>query len=123
MAGNTPEWKEQTLRVGGSDLTVVQGGTGQPVLVLHEELGDPGWLRWHSELSRNRTLMIPQHPGFGKSPQGKWTRNIRDLACFYARGMREQGLTPIDVIGFSLGGCIPPDMSASGAVELHTLVS
>jgi pimeloyl-ACP methyl ester carboxylesterase len=122
MAGNTPEWKEQTLRVGSSGLTVVQGGTGQPVLVLHEELGDPGWLRWHTELSRNRTLMIPQHPGFGKSPQVKWIRNIRDLACFYARFIREQGLTPIDVIGFSLGGWIAAEMAVNDAKQFRRLV-
>ena len=83
MTGNTPEWKEQTLRVGGSDLTVVQGGTGQPMMVLHEELGDPGWLRWHTELSRNRTLMIPQHPGFGKSPQVKYPRPSLLLCAFH----------------------------------------
>jgi pimeloyl-ACP methyl ester carboxylesterase len=122
MAGNMPEGKEQTLSVGGNNLTVVQGGTGKPVLVLHEELGDPGWLRWHSELSRTRTLMIPQHPGFGKSPQVKWIRNIRDLSCFYARLIREQGLTPIDVIGFSLGGWIAAEMAVSDAKQFRRMV-
>ena len=121
MAGNMPEWKEHTLPVGGSSLTVVQGGTGKPVLVLHEELGDPGWLRWHSELSRSRTVMIPQHPGFGKSPQVKWIRNIRDLACFYARLIREQGFTPIDVIGFSLGGWIAAEMAVNDAKQFRRM--
>jgi pimeloyl-ACP methyl ester carboxylesterase len=118
----TPEGKEQTLRVGDSSLTVIQGGSGQPVLVLHEELGDPGWLQWHTELARSRTLMIPQHPGFGKSPQIKWIRNIRDLACHYSRLIREQGLTPIDVIGFSLGGWIAAEMAVNDAKQFRHLV-
>jgi pimeloyl-ACP methyl ester carboxylesterase len=118
----TPEGKEQTLRVGDSSLTVIQGGSGQPVLVLHEELGDPGWLQWHTELARSRTLMIPQHPGFGKSPQIKWIRNIRDLACFYSRLIREQGLAPIDVIGFSLGGWIAAEMAVNEAKQFRHLV-
>lgn len=122
MVGNTPEWKEQTLRVGGGGLTVVQGGTGQPVIVLHEELGDPGRLQWHNELSHSRTLMIPQHPGFGKSPQVKWIRNIRDLACFYARFIREQGLAPIDMIGFSLGGWIAAEMAVNDAKQFRRMV-
>ena len=118
----TPEGKEQTLRVGDSSLTVVQGGSGQPVLLLHEELGDPGWLQWHTELARSRTLMIPQHPGFGKSPQIKWIRNIRDLACFYSRLIREQGLTPIDVIGFSMGGWIAAEMAVNDAKQFRHMV-
>jgi len=122
MADNMPEGKQQTLRVGANNLTVVQGGTGKPVLVLHEELGHPGWLRWHSELARTRTLMIPQHPGFGKSPQVKWIRGIRDLAGFYARLIREQRLEPIDVIGFSLGGWIAAEMAASDSKQFRRMV-
>jgi len=118
----TPEGKEQTLQVAGSTLSVIQGGTGERVLVLHEELGDPGWLRWHSELARARTLIIPQHPGFGKSPQMRWIRNIRDLACFYSRLIREQGLTPIDVIGFSFGGWIAAEMAVNDAKQFRHMV-
>jgi pimeloyl-ACP methyl ester carboxylesterase len=118
----TPEGKEQTLRVGDNSLVVVQGGSGQPVLVLHEELGDPGWLKWHTQLAASRTLMIPQHPGFSKSPQIRWIRNIRDLACFYSRFIQEQGLTPIDVIGFSLGGWIAAEMAVNNAKQFRHMI-
>lgn len=116
------EGKQQTLRVGENNLTVVQEGSGQPVLVLHEELGDPGWLQWHTELARCHTLMIPQHPGYGKSPQIRWIRNIRDLASFYSRLLREQGLAPIDVIGFSLGGWIAAEMAANDARQFRHMI-
>jgi len=33
------EWIEDRIRVAGIDLVVVRGGTGTPLLVLHEELG------------------------------------------------------------------------------------
>src|SRR5215469_4245812 len=116
------EGKEQALRVGDYSLTVIQGGTGQPVLVLHEELGDPGWLQWHNELAGSRTVTIPQHPGFGKSPQLRWIRNIRDLACFYSRFLREQRLTPVDVIGFSLGGWIAAEMAVNDSKQFRRMV-
>jgi pimeloyl-ACP methyl ester carboxylesterase len=122
MAGNTQEWREETVRVAGTDLTFIQGGTGKPLLVLHEELGHPGWLRWHSELARSRTVMIPLHPGFGKSPPVEWVRNIRDLAGFYARVVRERGLSPVDVIGFSLGGWIAAEMAACDAKQFRKMV-
>src|SRR5262249_52344071 len=107
---------------GDSSLTVVQGGSGPPGLVLHEELGDQGWLQWHTELARTRTLMIPQHPGFGKSPQIKWIRNIRDLACFYSRLIRGQRRTPPAVSGFSLGGWIAAEMAVNHAQQFRHLV-
>jgi pimeloyl-ACP methyl ester carboxylesterase len=122
MPDNTPERNEETLRVGESSVTVIRGGTGKPVLVLHEELGHPGWLRWHTELSRDHTLMIPLHPGFGTTAQVKWVKNIRDLACFYSRMIREQGHTPIDVIGFSLGGWIAAEMAANDAKQFRRMV-
>jgi hypothetical protein len=96
-------WKEQTVAIAGTELKVIQGGSGKPLLVLHEELGHPGWLKWHDELARNRTLTIPLHPGFGSSPQVKWLRNVRDVACLYARLIREQYSGQVDVIGLSLG--------------------
>jgi hypothetical protein len=37
------EWREEKINVGGADLLVVRGGKGKPLLVLHEELGHPGW--------------------------------------------------------------------------------
>ena len=122
MAGNAQEWREETVRVAGTDLTLIQGGTGKPLLVLHEELGHPGWLRWHTALAQNRTLLIPLHPGFGKSPRVEWVQGVRDLAGFYARVVRERGLSPVDVIGFSLGGWIAAEMAANCAHQFRRLV-
>ena len=39
--------------------------------------------------------------------------NIRDLASFIARFVREQNLAPIDAIGFSLGGWVAAEMAAN----------
>src|SRR5271168_4940983 len=122
MAENTPSWQEQVVRIAGTELNVIQGGSGKVLLVLHEELGHPGWLRWHEELARNHTLVIPRHPGFGQTAQLKWLRNIRDLACFYARLLREQYNGPVDVIGFSLGGWIAAEMAVFDAKQFRRMV-
>ena len=122
MADTTQGWREETARVAGTELTFIQGGIGNPLLVLHEELGFPGWTRWHSELARHRTLLIPLHPGFGKSPRVEWVNSVRDLAGFYARVVRERGLSPVDVIGFSLGGWIAAEMAACNAQQFRKMV-
>jgi hypothetical protein len=48
MTGNAQEWRESLVHVACTDLTFIKGGTGRPFLVLHEELGHPGWLCWHA---------------------------------------------------------------------------
>ena len=122
MAGNSQEWMEGTVRVAGADLTFIKGGTGRPLLVLHEELGHPGWLRWHSALAQSHTLYIPIHPGFNNSPRVEWVSGVRDLAGFYSRMLRDMGLSPIDVIGFSLGGWIAAEMAANYASQFRRMV-
>ncbi len=105
--------REENHSVGGDQLVVLKGGAGKPLLVLHEELGYPGWMKWNEALSERRTIVTPLYPGFGRTPRAEWIANIRDLASFLARFVREQGLAPIDVIGFSLGGWLAAEMAAS----------
>jgi pimeloyl-ACP methyl ester carboxylesterase len=105
--------REETHSVGADQLIVLKGGSGKPLLVLHEELGFPGWMKWNETLSERRTLLTPLYPGFGRAQRADWIMSIRDLASFLARFLREQGLAPIDVIGFSLGGWIAAEMAAN----------
>jgi pimeloyl-ACP methyl ester carboxylesterase len=115
------EWREEKIHVAGADLTFVKAGNGKPLLVLHEELGHPGWLQWHSELARDHELLILLEPGFAKTERVEWIANIRDLAGFYGRVIRELKLTPVDVIGFSTGGWIAAEMAAQNFEQLHRL--
>ena len=104
---------EETLNVAGSQLVVVRGGSGKPLLILHDELGYPGWMTWNESLAHERTLMIPLQPGFGKTPRIDWISDYRDLGGFYSQMLREMKLDPIDVIGFSAGGFIAAEMAAA----------
>ena len=119
---DTANWTEEKFRVGEAELQVIKGGSGKPLLVFHGELGDPGWLTWHSALAAERTLWIPQHPGFGKSPYVDWIMDMRDLGAFYARFAREQNLAPVDVIGFSLGGWLAAEMAAQNVHQFNKMI-
>lgn len=115
-------WTEEKFRVGETELHVLKAGTGKPLLVFHGELGNPGWQNWHSELAKKRTLWLPLHPGFGKTPQADWVMDVHDLSIFYARFIREQKLTPAEVIGFSLGGWIAAEMAINNAQQFSRMI-
>jgi pimeloyl-ACP methyl ester carboxylesterase len=111
-----------TIAVGGIPVSTVRRGSGPPLLVLHDELGYPGWMTWNERLSAQRELVIPLQPGFGVTPKVDWIRSYRDLAGFYARMVREQGWSPIDVIGFSAGGYVAAEMAAACPEMIRRLV-
>ncbi|HEV8714772.1 MAG TPA: alpha/beta hydrolase [Candidatus Binatia bacterium] len=106
-------WNEETVNVAGTELVLVKGGSGKPLLIFHDELGYPGWVQWNEVLARERTLLIPLQPGFGRTPRLEWIRSYRDLGGFYAMVLREMKLDPLDVIGFSAGGFTAAEMAAA----------
>ncbi len=116
------QWAEEKVRVGETELCVLKGGQGKPLLYLHGELGFEGWCKWHAALAQKRTLVIPLHPGFGRSQAADWIMDVRDLAAFYSRFMREQKLAPADVIGFSLGGWIAAERAVANCAQWHHMI-
>ena len=116
------KWTEKKVAVGDNELAVIEGGTGDPVVVFHEELGHPGITNWHEEMAREYTVLIPHHPGFGRTDRVEWINSVRDLAAFYGRAFKSEGLLPASVIGFSLGGWIAAEMAACNASLFKRLV-
>jgi pimeloyl-ACP methyl ester carboxylesterase len=104
---------EETIQAAGAGLVIVRGGSGKPLLILHDELGYTGWMTWNEELALDHTLLIPLQPGFGKTPRINWVRSYRDLAGYYSQVIREQRLDPVNAIGFSAGGFIAAEMVAA----------
>jgi pimeloyl-ACP methyl ester carboxylesterase len=121
MAVSSNGFSDSTINVGGTAVSLLRGGSGRPLLVLHEELGHPGWLSWHSELAGGHSLLLPVHPGFGVLPRVGWVSGVRDLAGFYSRMLRGMALGPVDVIGFSLGGWIAAEMAAADAEQFRSM--
>jgi pimeloyl-ACP methyl ester carboxylesterase len=102
---------ETTFRSASDTIHALTRGSGRKLLVLHDEMGYPGPLRWEATLAETRQLIVPLMPGFGRVPRVDWVRNVRDLASLYARMLRNEGLAPIDVVGFSFGGWLAAEMA------------
>jgi pimeloyl-ACP methyl ester carboxylesterase len=112
---------ERTVEVNGTQLSVLEGGEGPPLLVLHDELGHPGWLAWHNQLAQRRRLIIPIQPGF-RSERVRWMRSVRDLACFYGFLLRQPGLEAREVIGFSFGGWVAAEMAVGNPTLFDKMI-
>jgi pimeloyl-ACP methyl ester carboxylesterase len=107
------EVTESSILVGEVPITMRCAGAGRPLLVLHDELGFPGWLRWTRELAAERQLCAPVQPGFALTPRISWARDYRDVASLYLRMVRELELAPVDIVGFSAGGYLAAEMAAA----------
>ena len=111
MTTTAQAWTEEMVELAGTSVQLVKGGTGEPLLILHDELGHPGWLRFHQGLSRDYTLHIPSHPGFGATPYLDWIMNMRDMAGWYLEALDDLDLGPVNMMGFSLGGWLAAEMA------------
>jgi pimeloyl-ACP methyl ester carboxylesterase len=103
---------ERFVEAAGVRIQLRQGGSGPPLLVLHGELGIPGWLSAHAALARHFTVHVPSLPGFGRSARPDWIIGVRDLAAWVTWFVRDLGLgQPLPVIGFSLGGWVAAEIA------------
>jgi pimeloyl-ACP methyl ester carboxylesterase len=93
------------IDAAGIRVELRRGGRGSPLLVIHGELGVPGWLECFAHLAEHHDVIVPSLPGYGRSARPDWIMGIHDLAAWVTWFARDLELsTPVNVIGFSLGG-------------------
>ena len=112
MAISNTAVTEETIQVANTNIHLTKGGSGEPLLVLHGELGFTGWLSYHERLSQSHSLYIPSHPGYGESPALDWIMNMRDIAGWYLHALDDMNLGPVNVLGLSLGGWLAAEMAS-----------
>jgi pimeloyl-ACP methyl ester carboxylesterase len=111
------------VEAAGLRIQLRSGGQGPPLLVLHGELGVPGWLSAYAELARDFTVYVPSLPGFGQSARPDWITGVRDLAAWVAWFARDLELVPpFPVIGSSLGGWIAAEIATVNPALFSKLV-
>lgn len=112
------------VAVGGTELMLLTGGTGRPLLVLHGVEGHEGWLALHDELAKGHTVLAPSHPGYGHTPAPEWIASIAHQAVFYNWYLRAAGFGEgsIDVVGVGIGGWIAAQMAIMSDTPLRHLV-
>jgi len=102
---------ESFIEVAGGKIQMLKAGAGRPLLVLHHDVGNPGWLPFYDDLARDFTVHVPSHPGFGKSDRLEWMRTVRDMAIFYNWFLEDLALDSVVTVGLGFGGWIAAEMA------------
>jgi pimeloyl-ACP methyl ester carboxylesterase len=102
---------ESFQEIAGGKLELLKAGTGRPLVVLHHEVGNPGWLPFYDMLASDFTVHLPSHPGFGNSERPEWMRGVRDMAIVYHWLLQKLGLESVAMVGLGFGGWIAAEMA------------
>jgi pimeloyl-ACP methyl ester carboxylesterase len=122
MVAGARDQTEAMVEVAGGKVQLLKGGTGAPLVILHEDTGNPGWSPFYEALARQFTVYIPSHPGYSRSTVPEWARDVRDLALIHQWLLRDLGLRDVPLIGFGLGGWIAAEMAAMSGDRFSKLV-
>jgi pimeloyl-ACP methyl ester carboxylesterase len=115
-------WSETAVEVAGSKLHLARAGSGRPVLVLHHDIGSPDRLAFYDQLAAHFDVLVPHHPGYGKSERPEWLRSVRDVAVIYQWLLSDLGVERASLIGLGFGGWIAAEMTTMAPRGFHRLV-
>jgi pimeloyl-ACP methyl ester carboxylesterase len=115
------EPKEFFETVAGCKVQLLRGGKGAPLLFLHGGGGAGVWLPFYDALAAKFEVIVPEHPGFGRSDTPDWLDTVGDLANFYLEFIQKLGLSGIHLVGTSLGGWVAADLAVRNSSPLRTL--
>jgi pimeloyl-ACP methyl ester carboxylesterase len=111
------------IDAAGISVELRRGGKGAPLLVIHGELGVPGWLESFSRLAEHYDVIVPSLPGYGQSTRPDWIMSVHDLAAWVTWLARDLDIrTPVNVIGCSLGGWVAAELATVAPQFLAKLV-
>ena len=115
-------WNETTMTIAGCKQHLMRGGSGRPVLVLHHDIGTPDRLPFYDTLAQSFDVLVPHHPGWGKSERPQWLRSVRDVAVIYQWLLSDLGIERASLVGLGFGGWIAAEMATMTPDALHRLV-
>jgi pimeloyl-ACP methyl ester carboxylesterase len=115
-------WTEAAVEVAGVKLHLARAGSGRPVLVLPHDIGSPERLDFYDILASRFTVLVPHHPGYGKSERPQWLRSVRDVAVMYQWLLGELAIDRPSLVGLGFGGWIAAEMATMAPTSPHRLV-
>lgn len=116
-------WTDSMPEVAGVKMHLSRAGSGKKILVLHHDFGTPDRLAFYDELAENFEVLVPHHPGWGKSVERPaWLRSPRDIAAIYSWMLADLGVSDVSIVGLGFGGWIAAEMASQGPTAYHRLV-
>jgi pimeloyl-ACP methyl ester carboxylesterase len=104
--------KPETIEVAGRATVLLHGGDGPPFVYLHSTLGESMlWLPFYQAWAKRFRVLVPTHPGFGKSAGFDEIDTVEDMAFHYVELFDALGLDEFVLGGVSLGGWIAAEFA------------
>src|SRR5262249_11216313 len=97
-------------------------GKGAPILYLHGSAGIALDVHFIDLLAKERRIIAPSHPGFGKSSLPDWLDSIDDIAHVYLELMDRLDLTRTRGVSFAIGGWIAAELATKVPERFDRLV-
>jgi pimeloyl-ACP methyl ester carboxylesterase len=116
------KFSDTFVEVDGCKTHLRRGGAGDPLLFLHGASGAPVVMPFMEKLAQRFDVLVPEHPGWGRSDEPEWLENIHDVAYFYLDFLREQKLSGVTIVGSSMGGWIAMEMAVRDTSRIKSLV-
>ena len=118
----TIAWTRSTAVVENAEFSFMRGGSGAPLLFLHGTEAFTTWLPFMDELASRYDVIVPDHPGFGRSATPSWLDGIGDLVHFYRSFMTALNLRDVVLAGHDIGGWIACELVLRDASRVRSLV-
>jgi pimeloyl-ACP methyl ester carboxylesterase len=115
-------WTDTVKEIAGIKLHVSRAGSGPTVLVLHHDIGTVDRLPFYDALAAKFDVVIPHHPGWGKSQRAEWMRHPRDIAAVHAWLLAELGAPHASLLGLGFGGWVAAEMASLAPTVYRKLV-
>jgi len=98
---------ERRLEAAGVSTSLLEGGEGAPVVLLHGQGGFAAmWGLVIPELARSRRLLVPDLPGLGESQLASGELDSARVVAWLAELIEQTCDEPPTLVGHSLGGTI-----------------
>ena len=111
----------KTIRIAEIDLELYENGRGAPLLWLHSGQGFSERDGFVEPVAARRRLIVPSHPGFGRSGLPDWLDSIDDIAHVYLELMDRLSVPTFDLVGCSIGGWIAAEMATKVPERIRRL--
>ena len=115
-------WTAEDVKLSGVTLRLRKGGAGDPLLLLHHDVGSLDHLPFYDALAQRFTVYLPSHPGYDGSERPTWMRAVRDVAVMYQALLASLELGPVSLVGLGFGGWIAAEMATMAPQAFRRLV-
>jgi pimeloyl-ACP methyl ester carboxylesterase len=119
---NATVGQERSVQVAGLAVRYWEGGSGEPLFIVHHDIGNQGWTPFYDALAASFRVIVPELPGYGKSDRPAWARHPRDIAALMNLMLDALEVDSTVLVGLGFGGWIAAEMAIMNQRRIRRLV-